>query len=121
MATFKRAKAIKPKETTSTAAINSTKNFDKAMKKGHSRVTIINEQQTKKIEALKNKETKKATLDYIFGKTDENPLDNINKSIDKKIQNIDKKINIKNLNEVESVKITAGATEVNRVTDEIKE
>lgn len=76
----------KPKELTSFAAAGEVKTFDSALKRGISNVNNVSNTNSVKKELLQDVEIKNKTMDYIFGKSDENPLAKTSKTYEDKKQ-----------------------------------
>ena len=65
--------------------------FDSSIRRGASAVQIKQDKDKAKQEALNSVETKQKLMDFIFGKTTENPMDEINAKYGTKNQTLDKK------------------------------
>ena len=86
-----RTPRITPKANLNSKNRDEVGTFDSALKRGHSRVYIDECKSKERNLEFKNPEFKEKMMDFIFGNTDENPMDEINKKFKSKSDNLDKK------------------------------
>lgn len=80
-----------PKEQATFGASDEVKTFDSALKRGSSIIYIDENKKKAKELALKDPEFKQALEDFIFGRSDENPMEEINEEFKKKTKTLSNK------------------------------